>query len=225
MNNMVLELLYQADWMSKFVLLLLLVLSIVCWALFFSLVISLYTYRRQSEQALRACQNVQSFDDVLALSIALQDSLVGPFLARTVKTLKELQRDRMHTLTPREADLVEEAMYSSVQELVAEQERYLPVFSTAAEVSPLIGLFGTVWGLIHSFMRISQFQSADITTVAPGISEALITTLAGLMVAIPALMMFHYAHHQLRDLEGLLCRFSDRIQFLIKQRFMSEGRL
>ena len=78
------------------------------------------------------------------------------------------------------------------------EESYLPFLFTSASVSPLLGLFGTVWGLVHAFIRISEKQSADITTVAPGIAEALITTLAGLLVAVPALVMYHYLIAQIR---------------------------
>ena len=72
------------------------------------------------------------------------------------------------------------------------------MLSVSAAVSPLLGLFGTVWGLVHAFVRIGELQTADIATVAPGIAEALITTLAGLMVAIPALVMYHYVANKIR---------------------------
>ena len=85
----------------------------------------------------------------------------------------------------------------NVDAIVVHEESYLPFLSTSAAVAPLLGLFGTVWGLIHAFMRISEKQVADITTVAPGIAEALVTTLAGLFVAIPALIMFNYLNIQL----------------------------
>jgi biopolymer transport protein ExbB/TolQ len=221
MNTMLFELVYQADWMSKFVLISLLVMSIVCWAFFFSLIISFNTYRRQTNQALRAIQMVESMDEFLALNIALQDTIVGPLLTRSTKVMRS---DRHQKLTTQEFELMQETMYACVHDMVREQEKYLPLFSTSAEISPLIGLFGTVWGLIHSFMRISQFQSADITTVAPGISEALITTLAGLLVAIPALIMFQYGQHQTRIIEESLMRVADRIEWLTKRWFIIESR-
>ena len=226
MNSMLLELIYQADWMSKFVLLVLLMMSVVCWALFFSSIIALNSYHTQLDQALRACNNAQSFDELLALGVGLQDTFAGPLIARALKLLKDLGkgRERGQSLTSREFDLIQESMYASVHDIIREQERYVPIFSTSAEISPLIGLFGTVWGLVHSFMRISQFQSADITTVAPGISEALITTLAGLMVAIPALIMFNYSHNQIRNLETGLVKVVERIELLIKRLFILESR-
>ncbi len=67
-------------------------------------------------------------------------------------------------------------------------QRGMGVLAMTANVSPLIGLLGTVWGIMYSFINISQKGSASIDTVAPGIAEALITTLAGLCVAIPAMV-------------------------------------
>jgi len=90
-----------------------------------------------------------------------------------------------------------------------EGEKYLPILGTSAAVAPLVGLFGTIWGLCHAFVRISQLKTADIAVVAPGIAEALLTTLAGLVVAIPAMIFFHYFSNKLRKLEGHIIIVSD----------------
>ena len=97
-----------------------------------------------------------------------------------------------------------------------QEELFLPVLSTSAVVSPLLGLFGTVWGLVHAFMGIAQQRSADIAAVAPGIAEALITTLGGLIVAIPALIMFNYVQTRQRMFEFQLVSLADRFSAIIK---------
>lgn len=101
-------------------------------------------------------------------------------------------------------EYITESINKSADELFAEEENYMSILSTCASVAPLLGLFGTVWGLIHAFVRISQSQIADITIVAPGIAEALITTLAGLLVAIPALAMYNYVLSRMRSLDRVL---------------------
>ncbi len=106
---------------------------------------------------------------------------------------------------------------NNIESVIMHNESYLPVLSSCANVATLLGLFGTVWGLIHSFMRISESQVADIATMAPGIAEALITTLAGLIVAIPALMMFNYLHTKTRMLEHNLIILADRMTFIFQQ--------
>ena len=75
--------------------------------------------------------------------------------------------------------------------MVREQERYLPLFSTSAEAAPLIGLFGTVWGIMNSFMAIAASKNTSLAVVAPGIAEALLATAIGLFAAIPALIAYN----------------------------------
>lgn len=70
-------------------------------------------------------------------------------------------------------------------------ERYLILLSTAVSISPFLGLLGTVWGIMSSFWDMSTSQSANLTVVAPGIAEALVTTIAGLATAIPAVIFFN----------------------------------
>jgi len=86
-----------------------------------------------------------------------------------------------------------------------------------------LGLLGTVWGLIHAFMNISQQQSADIATVAPGIAEALITTLVGLIVAIPALALYHYLLGQVQVVQMRVQSLSDDIAMVAHKVFVQNG--
>jgi biopolymer transport protein TolQ len=103
-----------------------------------------------------------------------------------------------------------------MDQIIHENEVNLSILSVSAAVAPLIGLFATVWGLIHSFVSISALKNADITTVAPGIAEALIVTLAGLMVAIPALVSFHSIATRIRDLEHRLQNLLSKVEFVIR---------
>ena len=83
------------------------------------------------------------------------------------------------------------------------------VLATAANVSPLIGLLGTVWGIMYSFINISQQGSASIDTVAPGIAEALITTIAGLLTAIPAMVGHNYLMTLVNQSQDVLERIAE----------------
>jgi biopolymer transport protein TolQ len=112
-------------------------------------------------------------------------------------------------------EAVQTIMNQTIDDMMHAEQAYVPVLSVSAAVSPLIGLFGTIWGLVHAFVRISQRQSADISTVAPGIAEALITTLAGLCVAIPALLMYQYVATKIRTLEHNLLLIADRTVVLL----------
>ena len=87
-------------------------------------------------------------------------------------------------------------------------ERYLPFLATTASVTPFIGLFGTVWGVITAFHGIGQQGSASLAVVAPGISEALIATAAGLGAAIPAVIGYNLylnrVRHWATEMDGFI---------------------
>jgi len=86
--------------------------------------------------------------------------------------------------------------------------RNLPFLATCANAAPFIGLFGTVWGIMHSFHSIGLAQSAALATVAPGISEALIATAIGLLVAIPATIFYNYFLGKLNEVESGMVDFA-----------------
>ena len=86
---------------------------------------------------------------------------------------------------------VERALYVAISEQEVRLEKGLQFLATVGSVSPYIGLFGTVWGIMNSFLGLSQVQQATLSTVAPGIAEALIATAIGLFAAIPAVIAYN----------------------------------
>ena len=84
----------------------------------------------------------------------------------------------------------------------------VPFLATTGNTAPFIGLFGTVWGIMHSFAGIGQRGSASLAVVAPGISEALVATAAGLAAAIPAVIAFNFFMNKIRIVETELQSFS-----------------
>ncbi|HEY3174950.1 MAG TPA: MotA/TolQ/ExbB proton channel family protein [Candidatus Polarisedimenticolia bacterium] len=103
--------------------------------------------------------------------------------------------------------IIERAMISAASEAQGRLERFLGFLASTASASPFIGLFGTVWGIMNSFRSIGMTGTANLATVAPGISEALITTAAGLAAAIPALLGYNYFNNRLRVLGNRLDNF------------------
>lgn len=86
---------------------------------------------------------------------------------------------------------VERSLYVAISEQEVQLEKGLQFLATVGSVSPYIGLFGTVWGIMNSFLGLSQVQQATLSTVAPGIAEALIATAIGLFAAIPAVIAYN----------------------------------
>jgi biopolymer transport protein TolQ len=103
---------------------------------------------------------------------------------------------------------------------VSESERleaFLPVLATTGAVTPFVGLFGTVWGIMNAFTKIGSQGSASLAAVAPGISEALITTAAGLVPAISAVIAYNYFLGKLRQINSLMDEFTLRFVAIAEQ--------
>ena len=100
----------------------------------------------------------------------------------------------------------ERAMRISLSREQAVLEKHLPFLATVASASPYVGLFGTVWGIMNSFRSLAETNQATLSTVAPGISEALIATAIGLFAAIPALIAYN---RYTTSVETLLSSFED----------------
>jgi biopolymer transport protein TolQ len=97
----------------------------------------------------------------------------------------------------------------------------LPFLATTGSAAPFIGLFGTVWGIMASFHDIGQRGSASLAVVAPGISEALVATAAGLAVAIPAVIFYNYFSNKLDDIDGEISNFSTDFLNLVERDLLS----
>jgi len=213
-SNSLWSLIMQTDVISKLILLLLLGMSLAMWTIFLGKLVFFYRKKKDIGLVLEELKSVNTVDEIITLVQNHKNSLAGRHVLQVLACIKTAIDDArkehispymdkmsyVYTLADREIDHI----------IIAEQQ-YAPFITTSAVVSPLIGLFGTVWGLIHAFIGISQSQTADIVTVAPGIAEALITTLAGLVVAIPAVFMVNYITTQIDSIEEQLVAMADLV--------------
>lgn len=102
------------------------------------------------------------------------------------------------------------AMRAAYQREMDGLESRLNFLASVGSVSPYIGLFGTVWGIMHAFTGLSNLQQANLASVAPGIAEALVATAIGLFAAIPAVIAYNRFSHRVNAYEARLQRFADR---------------
>jgi biopolymer transport protein TolQ len=221
-GNPIWHLIAASDAMTWFVLLTLLGMSIACWAIFLFKVLILRKKLQQTHHAVSMLNDVKTFEELRAIIASLSATLPGYFLKKNLAFIKSLLENHPERalLTDKEFELLNNNMHQSLDDILYKQESYLPILFSSAAVSPLLGLFGTIWGLVHAFVRISEKQSADIATVAPGIAEALITTLAGLIVAIPSLIMYHYVSGIIKKLEHELFIVSDKFMLIVQRVFV-----
>jgi len=117
-------------------------------------------------------------------------------------------------------DGVERSLMRASRMEAARLSRFIPFLATTAGSTPFIGLFGTVWGIMTSFASIASSSSTSITAVAPGISEALINTAAGLFAAVPALLAYNYFVGRLRRARGEMEDFTLEFLNLTERNFL-----
>lgn len=206
----------QSDLLSKLILLTLFAVSVLCWTIFIGKLILLHIQNRHIKRVQDMLHTARSVEDLRSIGAHTANTIGGAFITETMTTLTSL-RAAQSTHTARQWEVMQYHIGQTADGLIAKEESLLPILSTSAAIAPLLGLLGTVWGLIHAFVRISEKQTADITAVAPGIAEALITTLAGLLVAIPALVMYNYLLMRVRVIETQIDSVADRIAFIVQQ--------
>ncbi len=227
-NSAAWHLVMQTDWMCKCILLGLFVLSVYCIAIAALKYMTLRKQKALLAEFLLQFKKVRTLPELLDLYKTAPESLGGKLVGRLFAEVQRIQQSEvrlvggglgstMTMVAAHKRDYLEILVSQHIGTLMLEEESYLPLLGSSAAVSPLIGLFGTIWGLIHAFLDISKEKSADISTVAPGIAEALITTLAGLVVAIPAMIAFHYFSHELRRIESQLLDIGEMLLIITVQ--------
>jgi biopolymer transport protein TolQ len=216
-GNSLWQLVAQSDTVSKIVLFILLGMSIACWAVFLGKLALLRIKEQQFKNINKKAQTAKTIADLVAIATHTRNTAPSYFISKNLTFLKDMVSNVNQKINPYEWESLERNIDNNIEAMLSHNEEYVNILSSSAAVGPLLGLFGTVWGLIHAFIRISETQIADIATIAPGIAEALITTLAGLLVAIPALIMFNYLHTRTRALEQQLIMLADRITFIFQQ--------
>lgn len=217
MGNALWAMIAQSDAITITVLVFLLGMSILCWSVFIYKYIIIKKIQKEIAAAFTKLQFIKSIDELSLISTQYAGTAVGSLLREIVQTTKELVQadNNLSILSEQKWHMIQVAADQKINALTHEQEAYLPVLSTSAAVATLFGLFGTVWGIIHAFLGISQNHNADIATVAPGIAEALITTLGGLIVAIPSLIMYNFLASRVNSIEHDLGVVADRATWIV----------
>ena len=196
------ELVLTAGPIAKVILGVLAVFSIICWALIVEKWWEFRRVRRESARFLRVFREARRFSVVYTAAKKYRDSplaqvYVGAGQELTsmlggVEIVDRVLEESDEGLGADRLDAINRAMRRVGAAEISRMERYLPFLATTASSAPFIGLFGTVWGIMTSFQGIGAQGSANLAVVAPGISEALIATAAGLGAAIPAVMGYNF---------------------------------
>ncbi len=185
-GDTVLTLILKAGPVVKLVLLILLFFSIISWAIIFYKFRLLSKIKKESEEFQKAFLKSKHWDALYQSTKRLTLSPL-PNLFRAAYSIEDANRDELRNTLKR------------IETMEATRiERYLSFLATTGATTPFIGLFGTVWGIMNSFMGIGRIGAASLAVVAPGIAEALIATAAGLAAAIPAVVAYNYYLSRIR---------------------------
>lgn len=223
-----LESIMHASLLVQAVIMILISLSIMCWGI---------AWNKYQDLKLVQAAN-KAFDNVFWKTSSLDelhekvDAFKGSSHARVFKAayaeMKKIAESPMlnknigsETEPPLLAGLdnLERAMRKAIENEVEHLESRLTILSSTGSTGPFIGLFGTVWGIMSSFQMIGQTGSASLAAVAPGISEALITTAIGLAAAIPAVMIYNHFITEIKREETQLNNFSSDFLNIVKRNF------
>jgi biopolymer transport protein TolQ len=201
MPSNVLDPILQAGPLARFVLGVLLFFSVICWALIVEKWWEFRAIKRDSKGFTRAFREGRRFSLVYGAAKKFRSSPLAQLYSAAGLELSTVYGSPDHVDVvldegeglPRETiDAAHRAMQRATEIEVGRMERYLPFLATTASAAPFIGLFGTIVGIMSAFHGIGQQGSASLAVVAPGISEALIATAAGLGAAIPAVMGYNF---------------------------------
>jgi len=193
----IVDLVGETGAVAKVVLLILLIFSLVSWAIILSKWSLLRRARVQSGRFVRAFRKAQRLQDMAAVAEQFKPS---PLVAVFQGGFAEYRRQGGNpTGVVRNLAAIQRAMQIANSEELTRFERNLPWLAITGAVTPFVGLFGTVWGIIDAFHGLGTAGAATLRAVAPGISEALITTAAGLAAAIPAVIAYNLVGSSIRE--------------------------
>ncbi len=194
----IVDMLSNTGAVAKLVLVVLLAFSLISWAIILTKWSLLRRARMQSGRFVRAFRKAQRLQDIAAVADQFKPSpLVGVFEGGIDEYKRQISgpSGALRNLTS-----VQRGMQIGASEEITRLERNVPWLAITAAVTPFIGLFGTVWGIIDAFHGLGTAGAATLRAVAPGISEALITTAAGLAAAIPAVVAYNLIGASIREL-------------------------
>jgi biopolymer transport protein TolQ len=195
------RLITDASLVVQLVLLILLFFSVFSWAIIFFKRRTIKTASSQSERFLKAFRRSKNLSEVNEAARKYQGSPLAALFQSGFKELAHLSRSNPPN-SPGNAkfESLSRVLTKASNAEISRLEKMMSFLATTGSVTPFIGLFGTVWGIMDAFQRIGIVRSASLVTVAPGIAEALIATAFGLFAAIPAVIAYNYFLHRIKDL-------------------------
>ena len=232
-HGSLLSMILEAGAMVQFVLLLLLIFSVVSWAIILMKYKVLRRVKKENDSFLDAYMKGNKLSEIFPESKKYQHSTIAEVfrsgyteLIKVTKVLREsltgkaVDSGDMASMEMNSIDNIERALNRARDSESSKLESALGFLATTGSASPFIGLFGTVWGIMDTFKGIGARGSATLAVVAPGISEALIATAAGLAAAIPAVIFYNYYINRIKTMTQEMDNFSSELLNIIERYYV-----
>ncbi len=208
----------ESDLFMKALILGLLLASFWCWAIIFDKVM---TFKRIRERMKAFEERFWSGGSLDTLYNTYAKNPTDPLSAIFVSAIRELRRSvgeksKINSTINLE-ERIDKVMQIAIDKQVDKMETRMMFLASTGSVAPLLGLFGTVWGIMDSFNAIGATQSTNIAAVAPGVAEALFTTAVGLIAAIPALIAYNKLTSDIDHISKKMETFSDELSAIISR--------
>ena len=227
------DMIFHAGPVGQLVMLTLLIFSIASWTIVFTKVRLLRKVRIDSEDFLETFWSSTNLNEAHKAAAEFEYSPEASVFTAGFSELQKINkiRSRKDENIPPDTLEMQLATMDNLKRAVRKAESQeltklgsaLAFLATTGSATPFIGLFGTVWGIMASFHDIGQRGSASLAVVAPGISEALVATAAGLAVAIPAVIFFNYFSNRVNDIDGNMQNFTTDFLNLVERDLLSRG--
>ena len=217
----------RADFIVKAVMILLLVASLWSWTIIFNKLVTLSNLKRKARRFEKLFWSGQSLDELYQAFAAKNDH---PLAAMFIAGLREWRRAFEGPNPLRESmiggvkERIEKAMSVTILREVDGIEKNLGMLATIGSVSPFVGLFGTVWGIMNSFAAIAARHDTTLAVVAPGIAEALFATAMGLLAAIPAVIFYNRFVAEIGRYVNQLDAFADEFSAILSRQLDEKAR-
>lgn len=219
----------QAGPVGQLVMLTLLIFSLISWAIVFSKYRLYRKVKLDSEDFLDTFWSSNNLSEAYEAAEEFEYSPEASVFIAGYNELQKINRVRANDDTSTETLEMQMATMDNLKRSIRKTELQeinqlgsaLPFLATTGSATPFIGLFGTVWGIMASFHDIGMRGSASLAVVAPGISEALVATAAGLAVAIPAVIFYNLFSNKLSYIDGEIHNFSTDFLNLVERDLLS----
>lgn len=216
----VFRLILEASLVVKLVLLILIFFSVFSWAIIVHKRRTLKTAGLQSRNFMDFFEKSRNLGEVNEAAKRHPHSPLAGIFQAGYKELSYLAKSNPRiALTPANVDSLSRALSKAANNEISKLERLMSFLATTGSVTPFIGLFGTVWGIMDAFQEIGRMGSANLPVVAPGISEALITTAMGLFAAIPAAVFYNFFSSRVRVLSAKMDDFALEFLNIVERNF------